>query len=284
MATDFDSYYPFDSGNGSNVTEAEWSKMIRIHSPSGVIAQKDNELEVYGDSSGMQVKVKTGAFFILGHYGEITSEKTIAIDTADPSNPRIDLIVVKLDWTNNKIQLDVVKGTPASSPVEPSLTQSSTVWELAIAKVAVGAGVSTITSGNVTDYRIFSGKRILPYGFVIGSGSSAISATKAIILPPLPKVKLKLIGWQAVADQSGSIQIDIWADKYSNFPPVDGDSICGGNEIALSSAQKGEDFTLTSWTVDLPGNESDNYILKAYVDSCATIQQISVTLFFEEYE
>lgn len=156
MATDMDLYYPFDAGAGSSITEAQWAKFARHLLPSGVLRSYENELEVYADATGMQVKVKTGAVWIRGHYGEITAIDTIAIESADPSNPRIDLVVAKVDWANNKVQIDIVKGTAAASPSIPSLTRNSSIYEVALAQVLVGTGVSTIAADKVTDERSFA--------------------------------------------------------------------------------------------------------------------------------
>lgn len=156
MATALDVYMPFSAGDGANVTEAMWAQMAEFWRMTGVISQASNEFEVYGDSSGMQVKVKTGKCWIKGHYGSLTSEETLAIAAADPTNGRIDRVVLQLDWTNNVINLDVLTGTAAASPSAPTLTQSSSKWEISLAQVAVAAAASTIAAGNVTDERLFS--------------------------------------------------------------------------------------------------------------------------------
>lgn len=94
--------------------------------------------------------------------------ETLAITTPNVSNPRIDLVVgyVDLDETvqstdpNNEdiFKLAVVAGTPAGSPSVPSSGQIQSAIGasnpyIIIAQVAVGAGVTTITNGNITDSR-----------------------------------------------------------------------------------------------------------------------------------
>jgi hypothetical protein len=67
-------------------------------------------------------------------------------------------VVLRLNPTTNSITLAIVKGTAASSPSAPSLTQSDIdTFELLLAQVAVGASVTTISAGNVTDSRSFIG-------------------------------------------------------------------------------------------------------------------------------
>lgn len=156
MTTALDLYVPFDAGAGANLTEDNWRKMARHWLGTGVLRGEDNELQVYGDSSGMQVKVKTGKAWVRGHYGESTAEKTLAIAVADATNPRIDVVVLRADFDNNLIELVVLTGTPAGSPVAPAVTQSSAIWEVALAQVAVAAAAVTIAAGNVTDARLYA--------------------------------------------------------------------------------------------------------------------------------
>jgi hypothetical protein len=149
-------YYPFDSGAGANVTEAQWSKMAQNWLATGVIKAYLNELQVYADSTGMQTKVKSGAAWIKGHYFDSDAEEVIAIGSADSTNPRIDRVIIRLDWTANTIQLAVLQGTPAVSPTAPALTQNTAKWEISLAQVRVNATVTTIAATNVTDERTFS--------------------------------------------------------------------------------------------------------------------------------
>ena len=135
--------------------------MARSWAQSGV-TDYANKLEVYGDSSGRQVKVKTGRACVRGHWYENTAEETVAIAANASGNPRIDRVVLRLDPSANSIVLAVVQGTPAGSPSAPSLTQTDVgTYELTLAKVAVANGASTITAGNVTDERAFTGT--VPY-------------------------------------------------------------------------------------------------------------------------
>lgn len=155
-AITFDSYAPFDAGAGANVTEDLWRKLIVSAGPaSGVLRGRDSALAVFGDSSGLQVKIPTGQVWINGHWGAVTSTKTLPLVAANTTNPRKDLIVARADFVNNRVELDVVTGTPAGSPTLPTVTQNTSIYEIALAEVAVAASASTIAAGNVTDRRIF---------------------------------------------------------------------------------------------------------------------------------
>lgn len=160
-------YFPFSD---ADVNEAEWIEMARLWLGTGVIKTYNsaidlNLLEVYGDSSGMQVKVKTGCAWIDGHFVRNDAEATLAIGAAHATLIRWDRVVLRVDRSANTIVLAILAGTPSGSPAVPALTQNSTVYEISLAYVVVGAAVSTITSGNVNDERSFQSNvqpRIIP--------------------------------------------------------------------------------------------------------------------------
>lgn len=77
-----------------------------------------------------------------------------------------------------------------------------------------------------------------------------------------------------LADQSGSIVVDIWKDTFANFPPTDADSITGAAPATLSGTDKSQDSTLTGWTTAI--NAGD--ILRFNVDSIATVTRVTLAL------
>lgn len=158
MATVLDTYLPFDSGPGSGVLESGWREMMKhmLGSASGVIRGFDNNFEVYADSSGMQVKIKTGQCWIRGHFGMSITEKTHAVSAAHATLARKDAVVLRCHFQNNNIEVDVVTGTPAGTPTLPPLTQNTTVWETYLAEVNVPAAAVTIAAGNVVDNRQYT--------------------------------------------------------------------------------------------------------------------------------
>lgn len=276
-------YYPFDAGAGSSVQESQWSKMARWWAQNGISAGYENELEVYADSSGMQVKVKSGMGTIRGHYYESTAEQTLAIESADPSNPRIDIVALEVDWQNNTMGLVVIKGTAGATPAAPALTQSTAKWQIPLAYIAVGTGVSTIASGNVTDKRVRVGVKLWPANFIIGSGASVISTGYAghLILPPQP---LKIIGIYALGDQSGSISIHFWVDDIENGVPTVADKISATDPFSISSALYGSKESFSGWTQSIDGYEGIKKALGINVESVSTFEQITLMILAEIYE
>lgn len=146
--------WPFENVDTSETQFSQWARNIGEGIKSGSL----NELEVFADSTGMQVKVKSGQAMVRGHYYQNSAEETIAVTTADPSNPRIDIVILELDPSANSIVLKVTAGTPGATPSAPSLVQTDGgVYQLQLAEVLVGAGVTTIAADKITDSRTYLG-------------------------------------------------------------------------------------------------------------------------------
>jgi hypothetical protein len=77
-----------------------------------------------------------------------------------------------------------------------------------------------------------------------------------------------------LADQSGSIVVDIWADDYAAYPPTDADSITSATPPTISTAVKSQDTTLSSWTTSIAAGDT----LRFNVDSATSIQRVNLTL------
>jgi hypothetical protein len=165
MAVTADFMGPFDAGTGANWTEDSWRQMMRRMLPqSGIIATgqpSTAECQVFGDATGMQVKMKVGEVFIRGHYGEFTSQKTLSIATAHATLARKDRVVLRADFVNNRIEADVLTGTAAGSPTVPSLTQTTSMWETSVAVVDVPAADASIDAAQVTDDRHYASQGIV---------------------------------------------------------------------------------------------------------------------------
>ena len=77
-----------------------------------------------------------------------------------------------------------------------------------------------------------------------------------------------------LADQTGSVVIDIWKDTYANFPPSVADSITASSKPTITTNTKSQDVTLTGWTTSISAGD----ILRFNVDSVTDIQSVSIVL------
>lgn len=108
--------------------------------------------------------------------------------------------------------------------------------------------------------------------FIIdGGGSTITTGQKGHIRVPFACTINRVT---MLADQSGSIVVDIWKDTYANFPPADADSITASAPPTISGAQKSEDSTLSGWTTSIAADD----ILAFNVDSVSTIERVALNL------
>lgn len=141
--------WPFENIDTSESQFSLWADALAAQSG---VQQVGNQLAVTA-GTGMTVNVASGRAIIRGHYYNNTATEVVAIDAASAS-ARIDIVVLELDPSANTILLKVVKGTPAASPVAPTLTQTeSGVYQFPLARVAVASSTTTITAGILTDVR-----------------------------------------------------------------------------------------------------------------------------------
>lgn len=104
-----------------------------------------------------------------------------------------------------------------------------------------------------------------------GGGSTITTGVKGDLFVPY---NCMVLGWDILADTSGSIVVDVWKDTYTNFPPTGADSIAGSEKPTLSSATKNQDISLSSWTTTLTRND----ILRFNVDSATTVTRVTLSL------
>lgn len=136
------------------VDSAFLRKVFAAYFSDGVFYNPTNALQVVA-GTGMQVQVNPGICHIQGAMGIEPNLRTLSL-TAAGSQPRIDTVVARLDLSQavRSIELYVKTGTPAARPSAPSLTRDSTIWELGLANISVGANVGTISQSNITDTRL----------------------------------------------------------------------------------------------------------------------------------
>lgn len=105
-----------------------------------------------------------------------------------------------------------------------------------------------------------------------GGGSAITTGAKKIYLRV--GYDCTITGWELVADQSGSIAIDIWKDSFAHFPPTLADTITASAKPSLSSAQTNSSSSLTGWTTSVSAGD----YLEINVDSASTVTLAILTL------
>lgn len=134
---------------------------------SGVFAAAGNAAVAAMETPGMAVTVTDGTGWLTdaGGNGVVwwnDTEKTtgakliLNMDMADAVLDRIDRVIVEWPTTNyvGLPEIKILKGTPASNAAAPALTNNSTVRQISLARVAVGAGITAVTASMITDERL----------------------------------------------------------------------------------------------------------------------------------
>jgi hypothetical protein len=131
-----------------------------------------------------------------------------------------------------------------------------------IAFVDTGANGTLTVSSSVTR----------SVGVTFDGGGSAITAlSKADIRVPYAGT---ITAVTMLADQVGSIVVDIWKDTYAAFPPTGADSITAAAKPTITADDQSVDTTLVGWTTAITANDC----LRFNVDSCATITRCTLIL------
>jgi hypothetical protein len=118
-----------------------------------------------------------------------------------------------------------------------------------------------------------SGLSTRSFGITIdGGGSPITTGIKGDVYVPVP---MTITGWTLVADQVGDIQIDVWKDTYSAFPPTVADSIAGTELPTLTSQDRNQDNTLTTWTTALSVGD----VIRFNVDSASTVTRVTLSIY-----
>lgn len=119
---------------------------------NGVFPNPSSQLQVRV-GEGMEVVVAAGQGWIHGHKLINTADLTLSIDASDVLLGRIDRIIFYTDSTERTMGIEVLKGTPAATPVAPSLTRTDSRYEMCLATVFVDKQITAITGSMITDTR-----------------------------------------------------------------------------------------------------------------------------------
>lgn len=199
--------------NGSHPAENDRLSMQSIIASSGIIGSSSLAV-TQAATPAMAVQVAAGWGAIVGNYttnmgvyqfyNDAATQLTIT--TANPTNPRIDRVVVTVNdsyytGSTNNVTFTVVAGTPAGSPVAPATPTNS----ISLATVAVAAGATSIVNANITDTRT-SVTTNLPVGDLTevqgGTGITVVSGTGPI---PVVSVDATVIaGYTTTATAAGT--------------------------------------------------------------------------------
>lgn len=158
---------PFDGVLIGDATKApysavEWARQWKLRHGSGVLLPNYGVFKGTGNGTyealevletnpvSTNIEVQIGAGLIDGRFYETTAVVALPVNANASGNPRIDTVILRLDYVLQTVRLVVKQGTPGVSPVRPSMQQDSSFWEIPLADVAVANGFATLAQSTIT--------------------------------------------------------------------------------------------------------------------------------------
>lgn len=156
MASEFYGYFDSVTGDEREYDASQFAHILRAALRNGVTSNEGGGLEVSAEGGSMNTVVSPGGCMINGYLYVLQDDGGEAKTFQHPSsasNDRWDRIVARLTTSTRTIGLQLLTGTPGAAPTPPSLTRTSAVYDLALAKIKVRAGAESVEAADVVDER-----------------------------------------------------------------------------------------------------------------------------------
>lgn len=152
------------TGDAGDYTGAEWQENQRhaiglgaaFDASSGVMWGSDlldtskRGLDVEAQSpAAAAVNLRPGSAVVNGVLYINDAVKALSIAANASGSPRIDSVILRKDTAAQTVRALVKQGTPAGSPVAPSLTQSAATWEIGVADISVANGFVSLAQDTI---------------------------------------------------------------------------------------------------------------------------------------
>lgn len=143
------------AGNYDRVYTAEiFARYFASFIGNGVFPNPSTNLQVLAPSSpGFYTETQVGKGWINGYFGWTIGTEYLNHSISSGTYDRYDAVVVRWSNAGRTMTLAVKEGEPAYAAVKPVPQRDDDVWELILAYVFIGRGVSTITQLDIEDTR-----------------------------------------------------------------------------------------------------------------------------------
>lgn len=118
----------------------------------GVYESVGGALQVQA-ATGMNVNIQTGRAIVDCRWIRNDAVITMPITASHVTLARYTAIMIRLDYSARDISIIAVDGTPASTPVKPTPTNTTEVKDLVLAYLYIPGGATTIPQANIQDMR-----------------------------------------------------------------------------------------------------------------------------------
>lgn len=142
-------------GNYDRVyTAAEFAHYFSLLVGNGVFPSPDTGLNVLAsDPASMTVKIGDGSGWINGYFVTVAGGHSVTLEAASGADTRIDSIIMQWNSNDRKINIIAKSGTASGDPKPVDLQRDAELWELELAQITVGAGVSSVDQTEIKDMR-----------------------------------------------------------------------------------------------------------------------------------
>jgi len=158
---------------------------------------------------------------------------------------------------------DVAGRMPGIADLEPGeLAINTHDGRLFLKKDNGTASIVDVTASNATG----------SIGFLIDGGGIAVTpGLKGTIAVPFACM---ITSWTLMADQTGSVTLDLWKASFANYPPSAANSIAASAKPTIAADMKATSSALTGWTTAIAAGD----ILAFHVDAASGLSRLSVSL------
>lgn len=165
-------------------------------------------------SAGMVIQIAAPAddafAFISGIFVTLDANATLTIPANTSGLPRIDRIVIRVNWNIPEVTLEVKSGTPGITPVIPSLIQiPNDIYEMPLARIYVPDSLAAVTAGYIIDEREFcertesyyANENLMPNTEFMASWGSGSDVLGGVAYDVVPFWNLRLATTTGIIDE-----------------------------------------------------------------------------------
>lgn len=155
-----------DPGDAGPYSHINWRDIFRYSmglysADSGVLVDSgvvpDPGLTVQQQSPlAAGVTLTPGRALVQGTFYENDANLNFSIAPNVSGQTRIDTLILRRDDTAQTVRAAILQGTPAASPVPPTLTRAAGVYEIAVADITVLNGFATISNSVILNRRMYA--------------------------------------------------------------------------------------------------------------------------------
>lgn len=208
ISTVWDGVLLGDAATVAPYSASEWAARQKLLQGQGTIFPNYGVLTGTGDGTypalsiqakspaSTQIEVEIGAALVAGYLYQNTAAVSFTIGANASGNPRVDTVILRVDFVGQTVRSAVKQGTPAGSPVAPTMQQDATYWEIPLADIAVANGFATLAQSTITQRQrhvrsnaagwqsvAYPVNYVWNYQNIAGVGSEVMTPAETLLIP-----------------------------------------------------------------------------------------------------